>query len=63
MSDARAPLWRTSSYSKASGECVEVADNVGDVLIRDSEQREQGHITIPGHGWSMFLTTLKAPNS
>lgn len=41
-----APLtWHVSSYTGAQGNCVEVAGGPS-VLIRDTKNREQGHLTF-----------------
>lgn len=64
MSDALMPLtWRTSSYSGAGKECVEVAETVTGALVRDSKQPALGHLAFPSPGWNTFLSTLKAPHS
>ncbi|WP_017610343.1 DUF397 domain-containing protein [Nocardiopsis xinjiangensis] len=55
--------WYKSSYSKASGECVEVSGTAAGTLVRDSEQPELGHLTFPSTGWNTFLSSLKAPHS
>ena len=52
------PQWRTSSYSGTNGNCVEVA-TAGDArLVRDTKQRQAGHLSIGDHGWRSFLDTI-----
>ena len=63
MRDARVLTWRTSSYSGAGKECVEVAGTAAGTLVRDSKQPELGHLTFPSTGWNTFLSSLKAPHS
>ncbi|OOC55902.1 MULTISPECIES: DUF397 domain-containing protein [Nocardiopsis] len=52
--------WHKSSYSGGSGaECVEVAE--GDtVFVRDTQNRELGHIEYSPAEWTSFLHDLKA---
>lgn len=57
---AERTIWRKSSYSGGSGgNCVEVAEGQ-DVLIRDTQHRELGHLTFTGAEWTSLLTNLKA---
>jgi hypothetical protein len=51
--------WHKSSYSAGSGNCVEVKE--GDrVLVRDTQNRELGHIAFAPDAWSALLGTLAA---
>ncbi|SEB79937.1 DUF397 domain-containing protein [Streptomyces melanosporofaciens] len=57
---ATKPQWRTSSYTK-SDTCVEVADNTpGVVLVRDSNHRDGGCLTLRPAIWSSFVDFVKA---
>ncbi|MGH3865017.1 MAG: DUF397 domain-containing protein [Pseudonocardiaceae bacterium] len=51
-------VWRTSSYSYESGDCVEVAPGPDAVLVRDSKNRPGPALTVPPTAWQTFLTTL-----
>jgi Domain of unknown function (DUF397) len=52
--------WRKSSYSGGSGgNCVEVADATGRVLVRDTKNRDGGTLSIPADVWRKFTATLK----
>jgi hypothetical protein len=60
MADLSAAAWRTSSYSGANGDCVEVAGNLGDVIaVRDSKDRGGPALLFPRSEWQAFLTGLK----
>ncbi len=53
--------WRKSSFSGASGgNCVEVAERDGHVLVRDTKTRDRGpvHRFTPAE-WRTFLTRLR----
>jgi hypothetical protein len=51
--------WHKSSYSHASGDCVEVAE--GEVtLVRDTQNRELGRLAIPAREWAAFLAGINA---
>jgi hypothetical protein len=51
--------WRKSSYSgNGGGSCVEVADDSGIVVVRDTTNRDGGSLTFSGLAWSRFVTGL-----
>jgi hypothetical protein len=58
MSFAR---WHKSSKSGANGNCVEVADNLADVvLVRDTKDQGTGPVLrVRPAVWAGFLTTCK----
>lgn len=51
--------WRTSSYTGGRGDCVEVADTPESVKVRDTRNRDLGHLAFPTDQWVALLTTLK----
>lgn len=53
------PQWRTSSYSGGQGDCVEVADNLPQVIhVRDSKRPAGPVIHVSRTAWASFLTHL-----
>jgi len=51
--------WRTSSYSSdQGGNCVEVAPDVQCVGIRDTKNRDQGHLTVKPSTWHAFIRSI-----
>ncbi|WP_150249354.1 DUF397 domain-containing protein [Nocardiopsis deserti] len=58
----REPHWRKSSYSGGSGSCVEVAEGQS-VLVRDTQNRERGHIDYTPGAWTAFLRHTSLTNS
>lgn len=52
--------WRTSTYSQANGECVEVAPTAAtDTLIRDSKDRAAGAIQASPQAWTALLHNIR----
>jgi purine nucleoside phosphorylase len=48
--------WRTSTYSQANGECVEIAPTAAmDTLIRDSLDRAADTIQASSRAWTALL--------
>ncbi len=53
--------WRTSSYSGANNNCVEVASNLpGVVAVRDSKHPAGGKLVVPDEQWPAFVARVKA---
>ncbi|MDA2813027.1 DUF397 domain-containing protein [Nocardiopsis sp. RSe5-2] len=52
--------WRKSSYSDGGSNCVEVADGAS-TAVRDTQNRELGHLEFPVAEWSAFLRALEQP--
>ena len=52
--------WRTSSRSDDQGQCVEVAVTPNRVGIRDTKNRNAGHLTVTAAQWSAFIAHVKA---
>jgi hypothetical protein len=52
------PTWRKSSFC-ASGECVEVAQQKGKIVLRDSDE-PRGSVHYTAEEWQAFLRGVKA---
>lgn len=51
--------WRKSSYSEHTNpQCVEVGLGAGLVGVRDSRDREHGHLEVPRAAWSAFVRSV-----
>jgi hypothetical protein len=55
--------WRKSSYSNASGACVEVRFDHDAVMVRDSKDRRSGQpvISVSRKEWIAFLSGMTPP--
>jgi len=52
--------WRRSSYSNANGgDCLEVADGLSTVPVRDSENPDGPILTVPAPAWDVFVRSMK----
>lgn len=52
--------WKKATASNGGGNCVEVGTAPGLVGVRDTKDREAGHIAVPAAQWSAFLAGVKA---
>ncbi|MFW6641609.1 DUF397 domain-containing protein [Nocardiopsis algeriensis] len=55
-------IYRKSSYSSGTGQnCVEVADlPLGEgAAVRDTQNRDLGHLEFPMPEWSALLSTVR----
>ena len=52
-------MWRTSSYSKANGNCAEVAVSAAGVLVRDSHDPDGPVLKFPAAKWAAFTAAVK----
>lgn len=53
------PEFRKSSYSNMNQNCVEVADLPGQHLMRDTQNRDQGHLAFGDGAWTGLLGTIR----
>ncbi len=57
----RLNVWRKSSYSGANGgNCIEVADVPGAVLVRDSKNPDGPRLAFVPTAWEAFAESLRA---
>jgi hypothetical protein len=61
MSDLTGARWRKSTRSGGNGgNCVEVADNLGDVVaVRDSKDPSGPVLTFGPESWRAFIAAAK----
>ena len=52
--------WHKSSYSSASGQCVEVASVAGAVVVRDSKNLAGPELVFTRQAWAAFVEGVKA---
>ncbi|WP_346537576.1 DUF397 domain-containing protein [Micromonospora sp. DPT] len=55
-----APRWRKSTWSDNDGNCVEVADNLPVVLVRDSKDRSGPILTFAPDAWRAFVAHARS---
>ncbi len=54
-----APAWRASSYSGNGGAaCVETASEAGNVMVRDTTNRDGGTLRFTASAWERFIKSL-----
>nr|WP_116040908.1 DUF397 domain-containing protein [Amycolatopsis palatopharyngis] len=51
--------WRKSSYSQQETACVEVTLAPTQARVRDTKDRQAGHLEVAGDAWSAFLTSVR----
>lgn len=57
--DLHRATWRKSSYSGGSSDnCVEVASAPAVVGVRDTKNREGGHLAVSRPAWSAFVRSV-----
>ncbi|MGH4022303.1 MAG: DUF397 domain-containing protein [Pseudonocardiaceae bacterium] len=58
--DRNSVVWRTSSYTASTGNCVEVAPTTagGTVLVRDTKDREGPVLAVPAAVWRALLADI-----
>ncbi|MEU3230994.1 DUF397 domain-containing protein [Nocardiopsis alba] len=49
--------WHKSSYSGGTNNCVEVRETPTVVHMRDTQNRDLGHLSFPTEEWTALLTT------
>jgi hypothetical protein len=61
MTDLTGATWRKSTYSGGSGgECIEVADGLPVIPVRDSKDPDGPALVFNPAAWTAFITDLKA---
>lgn len=59
MTDLTNAVWKTSTRSGNSGDCVEVATNLGEVVgVRDSKDRSGPALVFQPAGWTTFVKAV-----
>jgi len=53
------PRWRKASYSDNGGNCVEVGDDAGRVLVRDTQDRHGLVLRFTPSVWRRFADRVK----
>lgn len=51
--------FRKSSYSQPTGNCVEVADLPGGAAMRDTRNRQNGHLDFPTAEWAALVSSVR----
>ena len=49
--------WHKSSHSANGGECVEVSEGEA-VRVRDTQNRDLGHLAVPAPEWTALMSAL-----
>ncbi|MFD3687738.1 DUF397 domain-containing protein [Nocardiopsis sp. NPDC058631] len=50
--------WHKSSYSTSGSNCVEVSEGA-ETLMRDTQNRELGHLAAPAPEWTALVAAVR----
>lgn len=50
--------WRKATYSANGSHCVEAREHARGMDVRDTQNREAGHITFASSEWAALLSTV-----
>lgn len=53
-----ASVWRVSSHTGGSGNCVEVGTARNAVVVRDTKNRDAGALRVSSSAWRTFTASL-----
>ncbi|WP_083922085.1 DUF397 domain-containing protein [Nocardiopsis halotolerans] len=51
--------WHKSSYSSGAESCVEAREHVSGADVRDTQNRELGHLSFDRREWASLVVTSK----
>ena len=51
--------WRKASYSATNGNCAEVADATGTVMVRDTKDQVGAVLAVSADAWQRFTSSLR----
>ena len=51
--------WHKSTYSGGNNNCVEARERPGSVDLRDTQNRDLGHLTVPAAEWAALVGGLR----
>ena len=51
--------WRKASFSDNGGNCIEVGQSAGAVLVRDTKRRDGGELRFSPSAWRAFAAEVK----
>lgn len=52
--------WRKSSYSGGSNDCVEARQSAAGADVRDTQNREAGHLSFASQEWAALLGGMRS---
>jgi hypothetical protein len=58
--DSSRATWRTSTYSNNGGNCVQVANGLPAVLVRDSKNPDGPKLVVAAANWRAFADRIQA---
>ncbi|GLY00613.1 MULTISPECIES: DUF397 domain-containing protein [Actinoplanes] len=59
--DLTGAVWHKSSRSSGGNNCVEVCDNLPDIVaVRDTKNRDGGTLLFEHESWTGFIDDVKA---
>lgn len=52
--------WHKSSYSVNGSNCVEVREHTAGADVRDTQNRDAGHLTVPRSEWTALIAQVRS---
>ncbi|MDA2808002.1 DUF397 domain-containing protein [Nocardiopsis suaedae] len=53
------PMWHKSTYSDGGANCVEVREHATGADVRDTQNRDAGHLEFPSDQWAALIARVR----